>query len=237
MHFPNTKLRKEITEALPKCAIAGCEELPTMRLPDAMQLRHLIWCEGHGNAIARTIAKRDYQDFVHALQKLGVNEQPTLADPRFVMPENRRCCVEGCEGNVVSGKDFAPFKEPGMAWVCNTHYSALIYVSNRLNGQRFVNELARERSPKKLDPVALKRKKAVLELCAAHYGQPNYIRAVCTELQKRKIQMPSRWVNKWNERYSWGLQLWDWLVAYQKHEAKHRIETFISRIRLRSGKR
>jgi hypothetical protein len=237
MHFLNATLRKEITEALAKCAIAGCDELPTMRLPDPMQVRDLVWCEGHGMWAARTIASRDYRDFVGALRQMGV-KQPALTDPRFGLPEERRCCVQGCEGKVVSGRDFAPYKEPGGAWVCEAHYPALNHVSKRLNGQRFVNELARERPARKLDPIDKRRKDAILELCAAHYGQPNYIRAVCEGLQKRKIKMPPRWVNEWNERYAWGLQQWDWFVAYQKPDAKHRIENFISRIariRLRPG--
>jgi hypothetical protein len=237
MHLVNGTLRKEITEALAKCAVAGCDELPTMRLPDAMQVS-LLWCERHGTAIARTVAMRNYRDFIHALRNLGVKRQPTLVDLRFGLPEERRCCVDGCEGEVVSGSDFAPDKEPGGAWVCDIHYPALNYVSKQLNGLRLVNELAHERTPRKPDPVAAKRKRAILELCATHQGKPNYIRAVCEGLQRKKVKMPLHWVNEWNGKYSWGLQAWDWFVAYQHKEAKHRIENFISRIariRLRSG--
>ena len=234
----NPTLRKEIREALAKCAIADCDELPTMRLPQSMQVRNLVWCEEHGKAIARTIAERDYRDFVYALRKLGVKRQPTLVDQRIGLVEERQCCVRGCEGKVVSGLDFDPYKEPGGAWVCDTHYSAVNYVTKRLNGPRAINELARERTPRKPDPVTAKCKSAILELSATYYGQPNYIRAVCEGLQRRKIKMPPHWVNEWNQRYLWGLQQWDWFVAYQKPEAKHRIENFISRIariRLRPG--
>jgi hypothetical protein len=91
----------------------------------------------------------------------------------------------------------------------------------------------------KPDHVAERRKKAILELCEKYYRKTrNYIRAVCEGLQKKRIHMPEHWVKEWNGKHSWGLEVWDWLIAYRKPQAKHRIENCISRLnrlRLRSS--
>jgi len=83
----------------------------------------------------------------------------------------------------------------------------------------------------KPDPVAEKRKKAILELCAKYYGKTrNYLRAVCEGLKKRRIPMPRHWVTEWSSEHKLPLQNWDWVAALQWPKAKHRIENHISRL-------
>lgn len=50
--------------------------------------------------------------------------------------------MPGCEGEVVSGTDFEPFKQPGKAWVCKSHYDAANSVTRQQNGERLIRELA-----------------------------------------------------------------------------------------------
>src|SRR5213595_791491 len=109
MTLMNIFLREEIKENLRKCPIQGCNGLPDRRLPEHMQVRDLIWCKPHAEIIAREISKRDYRDFVHDLKKLGVNEEPALTEGRLQAVQDRRCCVVGCTGDVVSGGSFAPY--------------------------------------------------------------------------------------------------------------------------------
>jgi len=190
--------------------------------------------------LATMISKQYYKAFIDVLRQHKITKVPILTVWK-VKPEDRRCCVPGCEGSFIASWNFEPYKQPGFAIVCDRHQFAIDCLQGRLYGPRLINELARKRSSRKgTDPVAEKRKKVILELCARHHGDRNYIMAVCEGLQKGRIKMPQHWVTKWNEKYSWGLQGWDWFVAYQKPEAKHRIENYISRLsslKLRSNTR
>ena len=226
-------LRKEIAEAWGKCSVAGCNDLPTDRLPDRMQVRDLFWCKPHADMLAAKISKKDYEDFVEALRKQGITENPTLTDGRMDKVKNRHCCVPRCNGGVITQASFEPYKQPGTAWTCDRHEFAVHYVSSRLNGRRLINDMAqRSTSRKEADPIAEKRKTTILALCAKLSGERNYIEQTCRELQRQKIPLLANWVKDWNRDHKLGLQNWDWFVAYDSGEkaVRDRIQHYISAI-------
>ena len=203
-----------------------------------MQLREYIWCKPHADILATMISKRDYEDFVDLLRQHGITNNPVLTEGNKPL-EKRQCCVPRCKGKIITGINFESYMRPGYAWTCNSHAFAVHFVTKRLNGQRLIYELALKRSPRKgQDPHAEKRRKAILEAAARYYGKPGYMEHVCEYLQKKRVEMLGNWVTEWNDRDSFGLQAWDWLVAYRKRECKHRIQNYISRIaqlKLKSG--
>jgi hypothetical protein len=239
MLSPDITLRPEIKNALPKCAVAGCDELPTERLPDRMQVRDLFWCKPHADMLATMISKQDYRDFIEAFQQKEITKEPVLTNARLQMLD-RRCCVPRCKGGVITGTSFEPYKQPGDAWTCDRHEFAVQYVARRLNGPRLINELARKHTRhKETDPEAEKRKTAIIALCGKLSRERDYIQHVCQALQRQRIPLLANWVRDWNRDHQLGLENWDWLVAYdsRKTAVRHRIQRYISSIcnpRLRS---
>lgn len=122
---------------LPKCAFVGCNEMPTERLPG----RDLLACKPHTDRFRAIVAERDYSDFVRFLRDQGITDLPVLTDDQEAI-EARRCCVPGCDGKVISGKGFEPFKQPGQAWVCQAHYDPMNAVARRQNAERLIRELS-----------------------------------------------------------------------------------------------
>ena len=218
------KLRRDIT--VQRCGIQGCEELASQFLPQRMQVPNILWCEPHAKMLARMIAKRDYQDFVSALRSRGVNKEPVLVTVE-VTGDNRRCSIPGCGADFYCGIIFEPYKDPGRASVCSNHAYAVQEVNDRLNGPRLIHDLRPTTRPQ--DKDRNRRRRLILAAYAKHRGKPKYIEAVCGDLQKERIKMPSRWLadRGWVEL---RVEPSDWLVAYRSPIAKSRIQKYVSKI-------
>lgn len=226
---PSTlKIRRGIS--LPQCSIEGCNDLPTERLPENMQAPNEIWCKAHCSMVAREIARRNYQDFIQQLRKMGVTEPPIFTEQRRERVEDRRCCVPKCTGEIVTGTEIAsPFMEPGFAWVCRVHYPALDYVVKQQNGRRVVYELWTARKQKS-DPERDSLKKAIRSAYASCHGKPKYIECICQGLQKARINMPARWLERWENEFHLRFEPYDWFAAYQEKRVRGTIQRHISKV-------
>jgi hypothetical protein len=176
---------------LPKCAIVGCDEMPTEWLPGRATLPA---CKPHADMFRMDIAEKNYADFLRFLSDQGITDEPLLTDGQEV-PATRKCCVPGCDGHVISGIGFAPFKQPSQAWVCKSHYDAANAVGRQQNGERLIRELE-SRPSQQSDPERLKRQRAIRAASGKHKGKPNYTENVCRQLQQQRIEMPNvGWTN------------------------------------------
>ena len=222
------KLRGEIK--LQKCAVEGCNEVPSERLE---RFREPVWCKSHYDLVRHRIAERDYQDFVSKLREHGIKKEPNLIS--LLTPvEKRRCCVRGCRRGCITNFSFEPYKVPGFAPVCDAHVFALNYATQRMNPHRVVYEMAQARKGRAPDPYSAKRKEAILALCAKHGNRKgkNSIELICDDLQRQRVKLLAHWQKEWNERNSLGLQEWDWLVAYKAKNKtiKDKIQKYISSV-------
>ena len=227
--MPSTlRIRRDIR--LPQCSIEGCNDLPTERLPENMQVPNEIWCKAHCDMIAREIARRNYQDFIQQLQKMGVTEPPIFTEQRRERVEDRRCCVPKCTGEIVTGTEIAsPFMEPGFAWVCRLHYPALDYAVKQHNGRRVVHERWTTRKQKP-DPERRSRENDIRSAYAKCHGRPRYIECVCKNLQIAHTNMPARWLERWEKEFHLRFEPYDWFTAYQEKRIRGTIEKHISRV-------
>lgn len=207
---------------LPKCAVVGCDEIPTERLPGTPTLQA---CKPHADRFRMVVAERDFADFRRFLSDQGITDEPLLTDGQEI-PATRKCCVPGCAGDVISGVGFEPFKQPGKAWVCQSHYDAANYVVRRQNGERLIRELATR--PAHHDPERQKRQEAIRVASAKHKGKPNYIENVCRELQRQRVSMLRDWLEAWN-REGFRVESGNWFDAYQCRSAKQTIQRYISK--------
>lgn len=213
---------------LPQCAIDGCDEPPTERLPENMQVRDQIWCKAHAEFIANEIAKRNYRDFVQGMRQEGIQGEPIAQ--QFTPVEDRRCAIPRCKRGTITGSDlFSPYKSPGMVWVCAQHSDILQQVVRNQNGRRVIHELwiPRNRKP---DLEKRTRKKAIISAYAKCPGKPKYIECVCLSLQKARISMPSRWLERWESELHLRLEPYDWFTAYQDVRIKGTIQRHISKV-------
>ncbi len=220
----NLKLRGGIT--LQKCAVEGCNDMPSKRLE---RIPEHLWCEPHYDFLRDKISQRDYQDFVRKLREQGVEGDPILIDA-LVPAEERRCCIPGCSREISTVINFEPHKVPGRAPVCDVHIFAAHFATQRMNPHRIVHEMEQVRKGKAPDPDSEKRRNAILALCEKYSGT-KYIEQICDQLQRQRIRLLARWVDEWNKNYNLGLQDWDWLVAYRANKAtKKKIQHDISDI-------
>lgn len=220
----NLKLRGEMK--LQKCAVDGCNEVPSERLE---RFPEPVWCKPHYDLLKHKISQRDYQDFVDKLRERGIEGDPILIGA-LVPAEERRCCIPGCSREISTVINFEPYKVPGLTPVCDAHSFAANYASQRMNPHRIVYEMEQTRKGKAPDPYREKRRNAILALCEKYSGT-KYIEHICAELQRQRIRLLAHWVQEWNRNYALGLQEWDWLVAYRANKAtKKKIQHYISNI-------
>ncbi len=220
----NLKLRGGMK--LQKCAVDGCNEVPSEQLE---RFPEPLWCKAHYDLLKHRISQRDYQDFVGKLREQGIEGDPILIDA-LVRAEKRQCCIPGCRLAIATVINFEPYKVPGRAPVCDAHSFAAHYASQRMNPHRIVHEMEQARKAKAPDPDREKRRNAILALCKKYSGT-KYIEQICAELQRQRIRLLAHWVQEWNRNYALGLQEWDWLVAYRANKAtKKKIQHYISNI-------
>ena len=225
MDFGNEAVRLRPGVQVQECSVAGCDELGAEFLPQRMQVPPILWWKPHAQMLARMIAERDYRDFVSALREVGVTKPPKLVTAE-VVGDKRKCCVPGCKEDFYCGMIFEPYKNPGRAWVCASHAFAANEALSRLNGPRLLHEL--QRKPRSLDPHRRKRARAIRSAGAMHQGKPNYIEAVCRDLQRERISMPQRWLQEW-EAAGFRVESSNWFDALRGRIAKKRIQKFISK--------
>jgi hypothetical protein len=220
------RIRRDIIP--PKCAIEGCNEPPTKRLPENMQVREFIWCKPHANLIAHEIAMRNYRDFVEGMRQQGIKGEPIAQPPRTA--EDRRCAVPRCKREIVTWTDlFSPYKSPGQVSGCALHSGILQEVVRKQNGRRVIHELWTPRRQKP-DTENRSRKKAILSAYANCHGKPRYIECVCKTLQKARVHMPARWLERWGTKSGLQFEPYDWFTAYQEKRIRATIEKYISRV-------
>lgn len=220
------KIRGDIS--LPQCAIDGCDEPPTERLPENMGVRGLIWCKPHADLIASEIAMRNYRDFAEGMCQQGIKGEPIAQ--RFGPAEDRRCSIPRCKREIATGNDlFSPYKSPGMVWVCTLHSEIFQQVVRNQNGRRVIHELWTPKK-RKLDPERRKLEKAIRSAFAECRGRPRYIECVCKSLQKAPINMPARWLDRWENKFHLRFEPYDWVNAYQEKRIRGTIQRHISKV-------
>ncbi len=232
-HERELRLRANIE--LPKCEVFDCWELPSDLLPPNMQVQRMLFCQPHAEKLASLISKRNYDDLQVWLKNRNIRGKPHLDS--FAPAEKRRCGIPRCRKNgdkcaitfepyrvsyVQNGWDWKRY-----VWLCESHEDAAQFIAGRLNGLRVIGELSQKTRPQ--DPERTKRSRAIRQACAKHQGTTNYIRAVCQDLQKQNVRMPSRWTSDWNKR-GFRVEQTHWLDAYQSNIAKLRIQKHISKV-------
>lgn len=222
----DVRLRLRSEAKAGECPVSGCHDFPSELLPQRMQVGDRLWCQPHAQMVARMIAERDYEDFLSALRESGITEKPKFVTADVVGDE-RKCCVPSCEGAFSCGMTFEPFKNPGRAWVCASHAYAVNHAIRRNNGPRLLHEFRHE--PRSQDPNNVKRRAAIRKACARHKGTPQYVLAVCRDLQRDRIPILQRWLDGWKVA-GFRVEPCNWVDAYRNKTAKPKIQKYIAKV-------